>query len=82
MELKDPSDTTRPAYILFTSGSTGTPKAVVISQNALIASSAAAGHGMGLDETSRVLQSTRLTFDPSVTEIVATLYHGGCVCIP
>ncbi|CAK1364242.1 unnamed protein product [Cercospora beticola] len=82
IELKDPSDTTRPAYILFTSGSTGTPKAVVISQNALIASSAAAGHGMGLDETSRVLQSTRLTFDPSVTEIVATLYHGGCVCIP
>ncbi|GIZ45805.1 hypothetical protein CKM354_000895600 [Cercospora kikuchii] len=76
------TDRTRPAYTLFTSGSTGTPKAVVISHKALIASAAAAGRGMGLNETSRVLQSTRFTFDPFVTEIVATLYHGGCVCMP
>ncbi|PPJ60967.1 hypothetical protein CBER1_11250 [Cercospora berteroae] len=76
------SDSTTPAYTLFTSGSTGTPKAVVISHKALIASAAAAGRGTGLDETSRVLQSTRFTFDPFVTEVVATLYHGGCVCMP
>lgn len=70
------------AYILFTSGSTGRPKGVVIEHEAFSMSMEAHGKALGLNAESRVLQFTSYSFDPSLTEIFATLVHGGCICVP
>lgn len=71
------------AYALFTSGSTGRPKAVIIDHGAV--SSSTAGHGEACGFTlwpRRVLQFASYTFDACITEILTTLTHGGCVCVP
>ena len=70
------------AYILFTSGSTGRPKGVMIEHEALSSSIEAHGKALGITSDSRALQFTSYTFDPSITEIFATLLYGGCVCVP
>lgn len=70
------------AYVYFTSGSTGKPKGVMIEHRALSTSLLAHGKRMGICNSSRVLQATSYTFDPSMTEIFATLIFGGCICIP
>jgi non-ribosomal peptide synthetase component F len=70
------------AYVYFTSGSTGKPKGVMIEHRALSTSLLAHGRRMGMCTSSRVLQATSYTFDPSMTEIFATLIFGGCICIP
>ncbi|KAL4990947.1 hypothetical protein BDW68DRAFT_174394 [Aspergillus falconensis] len=70
------------AYIIFTSGSTGKPKGVVIEHAALSTSAIARGVVLGLGPDSRVLQYAPHTFDVSVDEILTTLIHGGCVCVP
>ncbi|KAJ0424723.1 hypothetical protein BJY00DRAFT_299051 [Aspergillus carlsbadensis] len=40
------------------------------------------GRQFGLNHSTRMLQYTSSTFDPSVLEIFGTLIHGGAVCIP
>jgi amino acid adenylation domain-containing protein len=70
------------AYIIFTSGSTGKPKGVVIEHSALSTSAITRGGILGLGPDSRVLQYAPHTFDVSVDEILTTLIHGGCVCVP
>ncbi|KAL4901512.1 hypothetical protein BDW74DRAFT_181802 [Aspergillus multicolor] len=70
------------AYVIFTSGSTGKPKGVVIGHAALCTSAITRGAVLGLGPDSRVLQYAPHTFDVSVDEILTTLIHGGCVCVP
>ena len=70
------------AYIIFTSGSTGTPKGVVVDHRALCSSITAHAPVVQLNKTSRVFQFASYTFDASLTEILATLLMGGCVCVP
>ncbi|KAL4751559.1 hypothetical protein BDW72DRAFT_192753 [Aspergillus terricola var. indicus] len=70
------------AYIIFTSGSTGKPKGVIIEHSALSTSAITRGVVLGLGPDSRVLQYAPHTFDVSVDEILTTLIHGGCVCVP
>ncbi|KAL6229443.1 hypothetical protein BDW75DRAFT_245730 [Aspergillus navahoensis] len=70
------------AYIIFTSGSTGKPKGVVIEHAALSTSAINRGVVLGLGPDSRVLQYAPHTFDVSVDEILTTMIHGGCVCVP
>ncbi|KAK6222204.1 non-ribosomal peptide synthetase [Colletotrichum tabaci] len=74
-----PSD---PAYCVFTSGSTGSPKGIVIDHAALCTSASSYGPALGLGPSSRVLHFASCTFDVSVGEVLTTLMHGGCVCIP
>ncbi|KAI9729802.1 MAG: hypothetical protein M1818_008379 [Claussenomyces sp. TS43310] len=70
------------AYVMFTSGSTGKPKGVVIEHSSLSSSLLYHGSAMKLGRKTRALQFTSYTFDVSLTEILATLVHGGCVCVP
>lgn len=70
------------AYILYTSGSTGKPKGVVVEHRAVSSSSRAHAQAMGIDRQSRVLQFSSYTFDACICEILTTLVHGGCICIP
>lgn len=70
------------AYVLFTSGSTGKPKGVIIDHYAIASSISGHGTAMGLGPESRVLQFSNYIFDGSITECLATLVFGGCVCVP
>ncbi|GAB1316519.1 hypothetical protein MFIFM68171_06729 [Madurella fahalii] len=87
-----PSDTTQAlpavtpdslAYTIFTSGSTGRPKGVMVEHRNLSHSLAAHGGSIlrqGPD--SRVLQFASPAFDACITEHLAPLSNGGCVCVP
>ena len=74
-----PKDT---AYVIFTSGSTGEPKGCKIEHRATC--SAVLGHGpfVDMDTSTRTLQFGSYAFAGSLVEILLTLTHGGCVCIP
>lgn len=70
------------AYVIFTSGSTGTPKGCLLSHRAISTSAYYHGQMADMNSTSRVLQYSRFSFDASIVEILSTLMHGGCVCVP
>lgn len=74
-----PSDV---AYTIFTSGSTGKPKGVIIEHSTLCTALLEHGKAFGIKRNTRVLQFCSYTFDVSVVEILATLIHGGCICMP
>ncbi|KAI5924948.1 hypothetical protein F4810DRAFT_709140 [Camillea tinctor] len=75
----DPHDA---AYIMFTSGSTGTPKGVVVEHMNLSNTAVYSGRAMGYGNDSRNFQFASHAFDPIITDIFATLVHGGTICIP
>jgi amino acid adenylation domain-containing protein len=77
--LARPDDT---AYVLFTSGSTGEPKGVVMSHGSLCTGIIEQGRALGCSPQWRSLQFSAHTFDPSISEGLMTLCHGGCVCVP
>ncbi|KAL5357022.1 hypothetical protein BJX96DRAFT_135429 [Aspergillus floccosus] len=70
------------AFAIFTSGSTGRPKGIVIEHQSLASSAMAFGPIVRMNSNSRVFQFASLTFDAAVMEVLATLMHGGCICIP
>ncbi|KAH7361061.1 hypothetical protein BKA65DRAFT_591983 [Rhexocercosporidium sp. MPI-PUGE-AT-0058] len=70
------------AYYIFTSGSTGSPKGVIIEHSQLSTTAVHSGRRMGYDEKPRVFQFASYAFDMCITDIFATLAHGGTVCIP
>lgn len=74
-----PSDA---AFVVFTSGSTGVPKGIVLNHSALCSSILAHGNLLEITPSSRVLQFASYTFDVSMFDILTTLLHGGCVCVP
>lgn len=70
------------AYIIFTSGSTGTPKGVILEHQAVVTSCLGHGKVLGFNSQTRALQFSSYTFDACISEIITTLLHGGCVCVP
>lgn len=70
------------AYAAYTSGSAGAPKGVVIEHGSFCTNALAHGKAFGVSATSRVLQFVSYAFDASIMEILTTLVHGGCVCVP
>ncbi|RYP80123.1 hypothetical protein DL769_002609 [Monosporascus sp. CRB-8-3] len=69
------------AYVLYTSGSTGTPKGCVVEHAAFCHSALLQLHGVGLDQSSRVLNFASLSFDAAMGEILTTLILGKTVCV-
>ncbi|WP_460062228.1 amino acid adenylation domain-containing protein [Pseudomonas sp. H2_H09] len=92
----DPGDTTEtlcaptsnhacpdaPCMLLYTSGTTGQPKGVQLSQGNLAHFTAWFRTCMALDEHSRVLQFSPLSFDSSLIDIFPTLIAGAALIIP
>lgn len=70
------------AYVIFTSGTTGEPKGSVLEHQSIHEFSLVLGPSLNINLQSRVLQFASFVFDLSIEEIVGTLSHGGCVCIP
>lgn len=70
------------AYVIFTSGTTGMPKGTIVEHSAFCTSSIAHGKALAIQPTSRALQFASYTFDACLVEILTTLIHGGCVCVP
>ncbi|RAH74069.1 nonribosomal peptide synthase Pes1 [Aspergillus aculeatinus CBS 121060] len=73
---------TNMAFAIFTSGSTGRAKGIIIDHKALASSGMAFGPMVHMDQDTRAFQFASLTFDAAVMEVLVTLMHGGCVCIP
>ncbi|RWA07195.1 hypothetical protein EKO27_g7918 [Xylaria grammica] len=70
------------AYALFTSGSTGEPKGALIEHRGFASCALQFGPALGIDEDTRALQFASYAFGACLLEILTTLMHGGCVCIP
>ncbi|KAI0393337.1 hypothetical protein F5Y17DRAFT_312831 [Xylariaceae sp. FL0594] len=70
------------AYVLFTSGSTGEPKGAMIEHQGFVSRVMDCGRALGINRDTRSLQFASFTFGSYMVEIVVTLIHGGCVCIP
>lgn len=70
------------AYCLYTSGTTGRPKGVAVGGRSLLAHALALKGRLGLRPGDRVLQSTPLSVDASLEEIVPTLLAGATIVMP
>jgi amino acid adenylation domain-containing protein len=69
------------AYTVFTSGSTGTPKGVVNTHRGLANRLLAAVRVHDLGAGDRLLQATRVGFDPAIFQLLVMLVAGGTVVI-
>ena len=72
----------RLAYVIHTSGSTGQPKGVMIEQRSLVGHLVAVQSQFGGTATDCVLQTSPLSFDQSIWQILFPLVCGGCVALP
>lgn len=69
-------------YAGFTSGSTGEPKGFVMDHTAFSSGLKEYCRQSGLNSSSRVLQFASYGFIISLTDQIAPLTRGGCVCVP
>lgn len=71
-----------PCMVLYTSGTTGQPKGVLLSQGNLAHFSTWFRRRMAVDENSRVLQFSPLSFDSSLIDIFPSLIAGATLVVP
>ncbi|WP_267104323.1 AMP-binding protein, partial [Xanthomonas sacchari] len=69
------------AYMIHTSGSTGQPKGVLVEHGALADKLAALAQQYGLDEHERGLLFASMSFDASLSQLLAPLSVGGSVVL-
>lgn len=69
------------AFVIYTSGSTGSPKGTVLEHRSICTSMLASGQDTFISAKTRTLQFSSYAFDAHITEIFATLFRGGCVCV-
>ncbi|KAG0203257.1 hypothetical protein BGX31_003402, partial [Mortierella sp. GBA43] len=67
------------SYLIYTSGSTGKPKGVMIEHQGVVDHTMARLQSLDMNECSRALQFTSLSFDYSVLEISTVLYSGAAL---
>ncbi|GAA3432638.1 AMP-binding protein [Kutzneria kofuensis] len=70
------------AYSIFTSGSTGRPKLVDVGHGGLLNLCRSLRRLLDIRPGEEVLQFASLSFDASITEIVAALHAGATVAVP
>ncbi|KAM0334989.1 hypothetical protein ACHAQA_000023 [Verticillium albo-atrum] len=72
------------ACILFPAGSSRAKelRGFAYSHTALSSAFLAQGPALQIDQSSRVLQISSFSIDTALVETLATLVHGGCICIP
>jgi amino acid adenylation domain-containing protein len=70
------------ACVLFTSGSTGKPKGILLQHQAICASILSHGPILEMSSDTRVFQFASHAFDMAIYDMLTTLVHGGCICIP
>ena len=69
------------AYMIYTSGSTGRPKGAMLRHRGLCNLVAAQRRLFGIEDGTRVLQFSPLSFDASVWETFMALGNGGTLCL-
>ncbi|GJD02419.1 non-ribosomal peptide synthetase [Colletotrichum higginsianum] len=57
-------------------------KGIVFPHAALSSAFVTQGRALGLDGDSRVMQLSSFCVDTALVELLSTLVHGGCVCVP
>lgn len=69
------------AYIIYTSGSSGRPKGVMLRHDGLSNVATAQQQMLRVGAASRVLQSSSISFDASIFEVLMAVASGGRLCI-
>ncbi len=69
------------AYAIYTSGSTGNPKAALIEHRGACNLAMVLGKAFGIESGTRFLQFAPFSFDAWIADFVASLCHGGTLCI-
>jgi len=70
------------SHIVYTSGTTGVPKGCVSSMNALLHYVCAKNEAHEIDRNSTVLLASSVSFDPCLSDIIATFYAEGTLALP
>ncbi|KAJ6110810.1 NRPS-like protein biosynthetic cluster [Penicillium sp. IBT 16267x] len=69
-------------YVVFTSGSTGTPKGVVIEHRNVASALHHQVDRLGITANSRFYDFSSYSYDVSISNSLAVLVTGGCLCTP
>ncbi|UNI16433.1 NRPS [Purpureocillium takamizusanense] len=85
LQDQHPQESVQPhhaSFAIFTSGSTGKPKGMVISHGSFCTTGVATAPKMEIGPGTRVYQFSAFTFDVGIFDVLITLMHGGCICMP
>ncbi|KAE8822122.1 hypothetical protein PTNB85_10511 [Pyrenophora teres f. teres] len=73
---------TSTAYVIFTSGSTGEPKGCKVEHRSSCTAIVQHGSSLQMSISTRSLQFSSFSFAGCLAEMLLSLVHGSCICIP